>query len=75
MFSVRPKQYGVDEQGRPQPLASLVDYIQEQNKLAQVCVCVRACVRLCVCMNVYIVCTCAYFVVLKASRSFVFNNL
>ena len=36
LFSVRPKQYGVDEEGRPQPLSSLVDYIQDQNDLAQV---------------------------------------
>eukprot|EP00983_Pelagomonas_calceolata_P090516 1157433-Pelagomonas_calceolata.AAC.4 len=36
LFSVRAKQYGVDEEGRPQPLSSLVDYIQEQNEMAQV---------------------------------------
>ncbi|KAF5836756.1 P-loop containing nucleoside triphosphate hydrolase protein [Dunaliella salina] len=35
LFTVRAKQYGVDEEGRPQPLSSLVDFIQEQNQLAQ----------------------------------------
>ncbi|KAJ9510093.1 hypothetical protein QJQ45_015561, partial [Haematococcus lacustris] len=33
-FAVLDKQYGVDDRGRPQPLASLVDYIQDQNDLA-----------------------------------------
>jgi len=39
LFSVRAKQHGVDDQGRPQPLSSLIDFIQEQNDLAQVGLC------------------------------------
>lgn len=33
-FSVRDKTYGEDDLGRPQPLASLIDFIEEQNALA-----------------------------------------